>query len=113
MRINKVISELNGEKVDVVLYSDNSREYIVNALSPAEVSDLMIDEENKSCVAIVPDSKLSLAIGKDGQNVRLAVKLTGWKIDVKSESQYNNNVNVDESDDFSDLSDADLFEDIE
>ena len=113
MRINKVISELNGEKVDVVLYSDNSREYIVNALSPAEVSDLMIDEENKSCVAIVPDSKLSLAIGKDGQNVRLAVKLTGWKIDVKSESQYNNNVNVDEFDDFSDLSDADLFEDIE
>jgi len=85
-RVNSVVSELGGEKVDIIIYSDDPFEYIARALSPATVLSVEIDELNKSARVIVPDDKLSLAIGKSGQNVRLAAKLTGWKIDVKSES---------------------------
>lgn len=84
-RVNAVVAELGGEKVDIIQWSENPLEFIAKALSPAKVlSVTQIDE--KSAVAVVPDDKLSLAIGRDGQNARLAARLTGWKIDVKSES---------------------------
>jgi len=86
MRISSIINELNGEKVDVVLYSENPMEYITAALSPATVLHIEINQEEKTSLVIVPDDKLSLAIGKSGQNVRLAARLTGWKIDVKAKS---------------------------
>ena len=85
-RINAILEEMNGEKIDIVKYSDDIFEYIANALSPAEVNSVEINQEAKSSHVIVPDNKLSLAIGKEGCNVRLAAKLIGWKIDVKSES---------------------------
>ena len=86
-RVNSVVAELGGEKVDIIIWSDDPFEYIARALSPATVVSVEIDELTKSSKVIVPDDKLSLAIGKSGQNVRLAAKLTGWKIDVKSESK--------------------------
>jgi len=85
-RVGAVINELGGEKIDIVLYSEKPEEYIANALSPAKVLEVRILPKNKA-LAIVPDDQLSLAIGKDGQNVRLAAKLTNWKIDVKSKSE--------------------------
>ena len=88
VRINSIISELGGEKIDIIEWSQDAFEYIARALSPAKVSEVQVNDELHSSLAIVPDDKLSLAIGKSGQNVRLASKLTGWKIDVKSESQY-------------------------
>ena len=91
IRINTIINELNGEKIDLVPYSDDPIEYIANALSPAKVLSIEINESLKSSRAIVPDDKLSLAIGKSGQNVRLAARLTGWKIDVKPLSQTQDN----------------------
>lgn len=86
LRINNITKELNGEKIDLVLYSENPAQYIANALSPAKVLQVEINETLKTSKVIVPDEKLSLAIGKDGQNVRLAAKLTNWKIDVKPQS---------------------------
>jgi len=85
-RILAVINELGGEKIDVIEWSDDNKKYIANSLSPAKVLEVRIEPKNKA-VAIVADDQLSLAIGKNGQNVRLAVKLTGWKIDVKSEGE--------------------------
>ena len=84
-RVNAVVAELNGEKIDIILWSENPLEFIAKALSPATVLSVTQMGE-KSAVAVVPDDKLSLAIGRDGQNARLAARLTGWKIDVKSES---------------------------
>ena len=84
-RVNAVVSELGGEKVDIILWSENPLEFIAKSLSPATVVSVTQMSE-KSAVAVVPDDKLSLAIGRDGQNARLAARLTGWKIDVKSES---------------------------
>ncbi len=81
-RVSAVISELNGEKIDIVEYSAVPEKFITNALAPAKVVEVKVLEKNRA-LAIVPDDQLSLAIGKDGQNVRLAAKLTGWKIDVK------------------------------
>jgi len=86
MRINAIINEMNGEKIDIVEYSENPLEFIARALSPAKVLTVYALEGNNYARAVVPDDKLSLAIGKGGQNVRLAVKLTNWKIDVKSET---------------------------
>ncbi len=86
-RINEVINELNGEKIDIIEWSDSPAEYIARALSPATVLHVQVNPIEKTSVVVVPDDKLSLAIGKGGHNVRLAVKLTNWKIDVKSESQ--------------------------
>ena len=86
MRINSVVQELNGEKIDIIGYSQDMGEYISRALSPAKVIAVMLNPEEKSAKAIVEDDKLSLAIGKSGQNVRLAAKLTEWKIDVKTYS---------------------------
>lgn len=81
-RVNAVISELGGEKIDIVEYSEEPEKYIANSLSPAKVLEVKIMPKNKA-LAVVPEDQLSLAIGKDGQNVRLAAKLTGWKIDVR------------------------------
>lgn len=86
MRIGAIVNELNGEKVDVVEYSEDPVEYITSALSPASVLHIELNQEDKTSLVIVPDDKLSLAIGKGGQNVRLAARLTGWKIDVKAKS---------------------------
>lgn len=85
-RVQTVVDELKGEKIDIVEYSDDSIVYVSNALSPSKVTKVIVDEENKATTVIVPDNQLSLAIGKRGQNARLAAKLTGWKIDIKSES---------------------------
>ncbi len=86
-RVNSIVYSLGGEKIDIIVYSDDPFEYIARALSPAKVISVEIDEITKSARVIVPDDKLSLAIGKGGQNVRLAAKLVNWKIDVKSESK--------------------------
>ena len=91
-RINLIVNELNGEKIDVVRWSDNAREFIEAALSPAKVMDVTLEEvatekgTERNAKVIVPENILTLAIGKGGQNVRLAAKLTGWKIDIKSEA---------------------------
>jgi len=82
-RVNAIVSELNGERIDVIEYSDEPLEYIARALSPVQVLMASVNAEEKSAKVIVADDKLSLAIGKNGQNARLACKLTGWKIDVK------------------------------
>ncbi len=84
MRVQEVIRELRGEKIDIIKYSDNPAEYVSNALSPAEVLSIEVDEDNRMCKVLVPASQLSLAIGREGQNVRLAARLTGWKIDLKA-----------------------------
>ena len=84
MRVQNVIDELRGEKIDIIKYSDDPAEYVSNALSPADVVSIEVFPENKMCKVVVPESQLSLAIGKEGQNVRLAARLTGWKIDLSS-----------------------------
>ena len=84
MRVQEVIKELRGEKIDIIRYSENPAEYVANALSPADVVSIEVDEEKKMCSVKVPESQLSLAIGREGQNVRLAARLTGWKIDLKA-----------------------------
>lgn len=89
MRVQTVVNELRGEKIDIVRWSDNTEEWIANALSPAKVISVTIYEDEKMARVIVPDHQLSLAIGKEGQNARLAAKLTNWKIDIKSESEAN------------------------
>ena len=86
-RIQNILNELKEEKIDIVEWSEDPAQFIASALSPATVLAVDIDEENKSSKVVVPDGQLSLAIGKDGQNARLSAKLTGWKIDIKSESQ--------------------------
>ena len=86
-RVNAIVQELNGEKIDIILWSEDPLEYIAKALSPAKVIKVSALEGEKVATVVVPDDKLSLAIGRDGQNVRLAARLTGWKIDVKSESK--------------------------
>ena len=83
VRVNAVVAELGGEKVDVIEWCSDAIEYIARALSPAQVLMVSINEEDKTARVVVPDEKLSLAIGRNGQNARLAAKLTGWKIDVK------------------------------
>lgn len=86
-RVQNIVSELKNEKIDIIKWSKLPEEYISNSISPAKVIDVNLNEENKSAQVVVEDSQLSLAIGKEGQNVRLAAKLTGWKIDIKSKSQ--------------------------
>ena len=86
-RVNVIVEELNGEKIDIINWSDDPKEFIAAALSPSKVVAVKVDEENQSAKIVVPDHQLSLAIGKEGQNARLSAKLTGWRIDIKSESQ--------------------------
>jgi N utilization substance protein A len=86
-RVQAVVNELKGEKIDIVRWSNDPVEFVANALSPSKVLDVLVNEDEKATTVIVPDYQLSLAIGKRGQNARLAAKLTGWKIDIKSESE--------------------------
>ena len=95
VRVNAVVAELGGEKIDVIEYCEDPLEYIPRALSPAQVLMVSINEDDKHAKVIVPDEKLSLAIGRSGQNARLAAKLTGWKIDVKPYSSLNVNPETD------------------
>lgn len=114
MRVNEIVNELNGEKIDIIPYSEDAGEYIISALSPATVLYIHTNPEDKTSLAVVPDDKLSLAIGKSGQNVRLAARLTGWKIDVKAKSAVPS-LNLDEEtneDNFDNLFDGeDAFDD--
>jgi N utilization substance protein A len=87
IRVQNIVNELNGEKIDIIKYSKEPEKYIANALSPSKVVSVEINEADKKARVVVPDYQLSLAIGKEGQNARLAAKLTSWKIDIKSESQ--------------------------
>jgi N utilization substance protein A len=86
-RVEKVVSELKNEKIDIIKWSPDPAEFVANALNPAHVISVFISEDEKICRVVVPDMQLSLAIGKEGQNARLAAKLTGWKIDIKSQTQ--------------------------
>lgn len=85
-RVQAIVNELKGEKIDIVNWSSDPVEFVANALSPSKVLDVIVNEEEKATTVIVPDYQLSLAIGKRGQNARLGAKLTGWKIDIKSET---------------------------
>ena len=87
VRIQNVVNELNGEKIDVVTWNPDVGAFVANALSPAKVAEVRVDESTKTATVVVPDKQLSLAIGKEGQNARLAAKLTGWRIDIKSISE--------------------------
>jgi N utilization substance protein A len=86
VRIQNIVNELNGEKIDVVEWHEDAAKYVANALSPAQVVRVTVDEDTKTATVVVPERQLSLAIGKEGQNARLAAKLTGWRIDIKSEA---------------------------
>ncbi|MCA1030111.1 transcription termination factor NusA [Bacillus timonensis] len=86
-RVQAIVNELKGEKIDIVKWSDDPVVFVANALSPSKVLDVIVNEDDKATTVVVPDYQLSLAIGKRGQNARLAAKLTGWKIDIKSESE--------------------------
>ena len=86
-RVKNIIDEINQEKIDIIIYEKNPEKFIANSLGPAKIVKVTANEKEKTAVAVVPDNQLSLAIGKEGQNVRLAAKLTGWRIDIISESQ--------------------------
>ena len=96
-RVNAIVNELRGEKIDIINWNENNAILIENALSPAKVISVIADDDEKTAKVIVPDYQLSLAIGKEGQNARLAARLTGFKIDIKSETQ------AKESGEFDDL----------
>ena len=98
VRVSTVIHELGGEKIDIIEWSEDQAEFIAHALSPAKVMDVEINPDTREARAIVPDEQLSLAIGKGGQNVRLAAKLTGWKIDVRSDRPESNEMRQEASD---------------
>ena len=89
-RVQNVVQELQGERIDIVTWSPDPAKYVYNALAPAHVSMVRVDEDNNSMLVVVPNDQLSLAIGRQGQNVRLASRLLGWRIDVKSEQRWNN-----------------------
>lgn len=108
MRVQTIVNELRNEKIDIVKWSADPAKYIANALSPAQVLSVAVNEEEKISRVIVPDEHLSLAIGKEGQNARLAAKLTGWKIDIKSESQIGDD-GADESMSFVEIGEAEAF----
>jgi len=120
-RVQSIVNELKNEKIDIIKWSKEPEEFIANSLSPAKVLEVVVNEVNKSCQVIVDDNQLSLAIGKEGQNVRLAAKLTNWKIDIKSKSQKDAqdaeeerilNIEV-EIENTTDLSELEVSEDIE
>lgn len=97
-RVNSIVEEINDEKIDIIVWSNDIKVFITNSLSPAEVKEVIVSEENKSAIAFVPEEQLSLAIGKEGQNVRLAAKLTNWKIDIKPLSMLDEYLNGNDSD---------------
>ena len=87
-RVQNIVHELRGERIDIIPWTDDAAKFVCAALAPAEVSEIIVDEEHRSMDIIVEDNQLSLAIGKKGQNVRLAARLTTWKIDISSRSKY-------------------------
>lgn len=102
-RVQNIVDELHDEKIDIIEWSDDPVEYIANALRPSKVEKVIYNDDEKAALVVVPDYQLSLAIGKEGQNVRLAAKLTGWKIDIKSETQFKDAIasgEIDLGDDF-------------
>ncbi|MHA6251259.1 transcription termination factor NusA [Oceanobacillus sp. CAU 1775] len=115
-RVQAIVDELKGEKIDIVEWAEDPVVYVSNALSPSKVIDVIVNEEEKATTVIVPDYQLSLAIGKRGQNARLAAKLTGWKIDIKSETEakeqgiLNESVEVLNEESSYSTKDDDLFE---
>ena len=110
MRVQTIVSELKGEKIDIVKWNQDHSKYVANSLSPAKVVDVRIFEEDKVARVVVPDYQLSLAIGKEGQNARLAAKLTGWKIDIKNETQMEE---LMQSEEYFDEQDAEYIEEEE
>ena len=113
-RVNNIVDDLKGEKIDIITWSEDPAVFIENALSPSKVVSVQLDAEGKSAKVVVPDYQLSLAIGKEGQNVRLAARLTGYKIDIKSQSQakelglyYGSDEDYEEYDEY----DEDSYED--
>src|SRR5690625_528719 len=110
-RVQAIVDELNGEKIDIIEWSEDPVVYVSNALSPSKVIDVIVNEEEKSTTVIVPDYQLSLAIGKRGQNARLAARLTGWKIDIKSETVAREEGILEEKDEaFEEAEEKDLDE---
>ena len=87
-RVRMVVSELRGEKIDIIPYNDEPARFVAKALSPARVREVLVDDANKQATVIVPDDQLSLAIGREGQNARLAARLTGWRVDIRSETEF-------------------------
>ena len=87
-RVRMVVSELRGEKIDIIPYNDEPARFVAKALSPARVREVLVDDDGKQATVIVPDDQLSLAIGREGQNARLAARLTGWRVDIKSETEF-------------------------
>jgi N utilization substance protein A len=87
-RVRMVVSELRGEKIDIIPHNDEPARFVAKALSPARVREVIVDDEERQATVIVPDDQLSLAIGRDGQNARLAARLTGWRVDIKSETEF-------------------------
>jgi N utilization substance protein A len=87
-RVRMVVSELRGEKIDIIPYNDEPARFVAKALSPARVREVLVDDEGRQATVIVPDDPLSLAIGREGQNARLAARLTGWRVDIKSETEF-------------------------
>lgn len=94
-RVNNIVEELRGEKIDIIKWSADPAEFVANALNPAHVVNVFVNEQEKACRVVVPDNQLSLAIGKEGQNARLAARLSGWKIDIKSQSQIDEQVEAE------------------
>ena len=111
-RVNAIVNELRGEKIDIINWSEDPAVLIENALSPAKVVSVIADAEEKTARVVVPDYQLSLAIGKEGQNARLAARLTGFKIDIKSETQAREAENLEAKEEVEDL-DIDFSEEIE
>ncbi len=116
-RVRAIVDELDDEKIDIVIWDKKIRNFIANSLSPSKVIEVVVNERDKSALVIVPDYQLSLAIGKEGQNARLAAKLTNWKIDIKSESQfdeYYENLSEEEQENLNNLmnQDHDYYEEI-
>ena len=116
-RVNAIVNELRGEKIDIINWNENPAMLIENALSPAKVISVIADDEEKTAKVVVPDYQLSLAIGKEGQNARLAARLTGFKIDIKSETQaresgdFMDYVNDYEDEDYEEDYDGEGYED--
>ena len=107
-RVKAVVDELGGEKIDIINYSDDPAEFISASLSPSKVEKVEINEEEKTALVVVPDYQLSLAIGKSGQNARLAAKLTNWKIDIKSVSQMKEEMEAQEALESTDFVEEDI-----
>jgi len=94
-RVRMVVSELRGEKIDIIPHNDEPARFVAKALSPARVREVIVDDEERQATVIVPDDQLSLAIGRDGQNARLAARLTGWRVDIKSETEFSQEEEVE------------------